>query len=342
MTNPWVFQNLILQICFNHLNTHTLQIIVPFATNRSQIILHNVHAQARVLPCGGGGVWNSDSAGLQEGPGKIMELEKSQLNWVYCYLDSGLICVPLSRSHLKHFQRCRVKTAKRFRSRFASLRPEWSWWRRPRRCATRRSRWPLAANQCNITVIILIITIITIKVEVTTLQSSATSLSSFPSLSSRSRWPLAATHCNITIIILIITIKVTTPQTTTTGAPVTKAAKKPGEKSSSSSFKKDHCQRTAIPLFRLFFSLPPPFKEVPLTKILVRQQLPSPAAWGKQRCGREERLKRDLFQVLPIMTIFFEGRKGRKKNEKKPGSWRRQGQGKKSRKGKGRRGQKQN
>ena len=142
------------------------------------MILHNVHAQARVLTCGGGGVWNSDSAGLQEGPGKIMELEKSQLNWVYCYLDSGLICFPLSRSHLKHFQRCRVKTAKRFRSRFASLRPEWSWWRRPRRCATRRSRWPLAANQCNITVIILIITIITIKVEVTTLQSSATSPSS--------------------------------------------------------------------------------------------------------------------------------------------------------------------
>ena len=44
------------------------------------LILHNVHTQARVLPCGGGGVRNSDSAGLQEGAGKIMELEKSQLN----------------------------------------------------------------------------------------------------------------------------------------------------------------------------------------------------------------------------------------------------------------------
>ena len=52
MTNP----NLILQIGPNPLNTHTLQIIVPFSTNRSQIILHNVHAQARVLSCGGGGV----------------------------------------------------------------------------------------------------------------------------------------------------------------------------------------------------------------------------------------------------------------------------------------------
>ena len=157
------------------------------------MILHNVHAQARVLTCGGGGVWNSDSARLQEGPGKIMELEKSQLNWVYCYLDSGLICVPLSRSHLKHFQRCRAKTARRFQSRFASLRPEWTWLRRPRRCATSRSRWPLAANQCNISIIILIILIITIKVEVTTLQSSATSpssSSSSPSSLSRSRWPL--------------------------------------------------------------------------------------------------------------------------------------------------------
>ena len=249
-----------------------------------------------------------------------MELEKSQLNWVYCYLDSRIIHFPLGRSYLRHLQRCRVKIARRFQSRFASLRPEWRWWRRPRRCATRRSRWPL----CN------------------PLQHHH----HHPHHHYQGRGDHSAILCNITIIILIITIKVevTTPQTTTTGAPVTKAAKKPGEKSSSASFQKDHFQRTANPLFLLFLFLilPPSFKEFPLIKIIVRQQLPSPAAWGKQRCGREKRLKREFFQVLPIMTIFFEGRKGRKKNEKKPGSWRRQGQGKKSRKGKGRRGQKQN
>ena len=72
-----------------------------------------------------------------------MELEKSQLNWVYCYLDSRIIHFPLGRSYLRHLQRCRVKIARRFQSRFASLRPEWRWWRRPRRCATRRSRWPI-------------------------------------------------------------------------------------------------------------------------------------------------------------------------------------------------------
>ena len=201
------------------------------------LILHNVHGQARVLSCGGGGVRNSDTARLQEGAGKIMELEKSQLNWVYCYLDSGLIHFPLLRIYLRHFQRCRAKTARRFRSRFASLRPEWSWWRRPRRCATRRSRWPI----CN------------------PLQhhhhhphhhyqgrgdhsSNDHNWSSSHQSCKEARWE---------IFFRLLS------------------------KRSLS----ENSDLSVVLLFLLLFP-PPSFKEVPLIKILVRQQLPSPAAWG--------------------------------------------------------------